>query len=186
MAMIAKIPIGLLISLFLSFPRLIQFLSKWLSVCISRATLGWRGVTQQIIIRGDFAPRSFRYPFSTDNSTIDQHKWVNINEVAEGRQNRLLPSSKNPHFQNEARCTTFLVKMSFICMRMKNDFHIKGWALNLVLKQRPGGTRKWPINPLSPNMHKQILQTDLYTFPYRISWEKLIKDQSFFSLWSFD
>ena len=42
------------------------------------------------------------------------------------------------------------------------------------------------INPLSPNIHKQILQTDLYTFPYRISWEKLIKDQRFFSLWSFN
>ena len=35
--------------------------------------------------------------------------------------------------------------MSFICMRMKNDFHVKGWAPTLVLKQRPGGTRKWPI-----------------------------------------
>ena len=34
--------------------------------------------------------------------------------------NRPLPSSKNPHFQNEARCTTCLVKMSFISMRMKN------------------------------------------------------------------
>ena len=52
---------------------------------------------------------------------------------------------QNPHFQNEARCTTFLLKMSFIYMRMKNDFHIKGWAPTLVLKQRPGGTRKWPI-----------------------------------------
>ena len=60
--------------------------------------------------------------------------------------NRPLLSSKNPHFQNEARCTTFLVKMSFICMRMKNDFHIKGWALTLVLKQSSGGTRKWPIH----------------------------------------
>ena len=40
--------------------------------------------------------------------------------------NRLLPSSKNPHFQNEARYTPFLVKVSFVCMRMKNDFHIKG------------------------------------------------------------
>ena len=28
---------------------------------------------------------------------------------------------------------------------MKNDFHIKGWAPTLVLKQRPGGTRKWSI-----------------------------------------
>ena len=53
-----------------------------------------------------------------------------------------LPSSKNPHFHNEAKCTTFLVKMSFICMRMKNHFPIKGWALNLVLIQRPGGTWK--------------------------------------------
>ena len=35
--------------------------------------------------------------------------------------------------------------MSFIYMRMKNDFHIKGWAPTLVLKQRPRGTRKWPI-----------------------------------------
>ena len=36
--------------------------------------------------------------------------------------------------------------MSFICMRMKNNFHIKGWALNLVLIQRPGETRKSPID----------------------------------------
>ena len=45
--------------------------------------------------------------------------------------------------------TTFLVKMSFICMRMKNDFHIKGCAPTLVLKQRPGGTRKWSIVAVS-------------------------------------
>ena len=23
----------------------------------------------------------------------------------------------------------------------------------------------WPVNPLSPNIHVQILQTELYTFP---------------------
>ena len=56
--------------------------------------------------------------------------------------NRPIPSSKNPHFQKEAKCTTFLVKMSFICMRMKNHFHIEGWALHLALIQRPGGTPK--------------------------------------------
>ena len=33
--------------------------------------------------------------------------------------NRSLPSSKNPHLENEARYTTFLVKMSFVYMRMK-------------------------------------------------------------------
>ena len=58
---------------------------------------------------------------------------------------RSLPSSKSPHFQNEAKCTTVLMKTSFICIRIKNHFQIKGWALNLVLIQRPGGTRKWSI-----------------------------------------
>ena len=52
--------------------------------------------------------------------------------------NRPLPSSKNPPFQNEARCTTFLVKMSFICMRMKNGFHIKGWAPTSFWNRGPG------------------------------------------------
>ena len=61
------------------------------------------------------------------------------------RFDRPLPSSKNPHFQNEAKCTSCLVKMSFICTRMENHLHIKGWALGLVLIQRLGGTRKWPI-----------------------------------------
>ena len=40
--------------------------------------------------------------------------------------NRPLPSSENPRFQNETKCSTFVVKMSFICMRMKMNFHIKG------------------------------------------------------------
>ena len=36
--------------------------------------------------------------------------------------NRPLTSSKNLHFQNEAKGTTFLVEMSFIWMRMKKSF----------------------------------------------------------------
>ena len=41
------------------------------------------------------------------------------------------------------------------------------------------------FNPLSPNIHIQILQTDLHTFSWRISWENLVKDQIFFYLRSF-
>ena len=42
---------------------------------------------------------------------------------------------------------------------------------------------KWGIvNPLSPNIHTQILQTGLHTFPSRIIRENLLKDQIFFSL----
>ena len=52
--------------------------------------------------------------------------------------NRPLASSKNPHFQNKAKCTTFLAKMSFIRIRMKNHFHIKGWALTSFWCTDPG------------------------------------------------
>ena len=38
-----------------------------------------------------------------------------------------------------------------------------------------------PTNPLSPGIHIEILQTDLHTFPQRISCENLIKDQGIFS-----
>ena len=50
-----------------------------------------------------------------------------------------------PSLSKKAKCPIFLVKMSFICMRMKNHFHVKGWALNLVLIQRPWEPGKWPI-----------------------------------------
>ena len=60
-------------------------------------------------------------------------------------RNRPFPSSKQSHFQNEAKCETFVVKMSFICIIIKNHFHINGFALSLALKVRFFGTRKWPI-----------------------------------------
>ena len=56
-----------------------------------------------------------------------------------------IKTTANRPLQNEAKYTTFLVKVSFICMRMKNHLHVKGWALNLALIQKPEGTWKWPI-----------------------------------------
>ena len=44
-----------------------------------------------------------------------------------------------------AQCKTFLVKMSFMCMRIKMHYHINGFALWLTVKQRLGATWKWPI-----------------------------------------
>ena len=83
-----------------------------------------------------------------------------IYNVQSPSRNRPLPSSKNAHFQNEVKCTTFLLKMIFICMRMKNDFHIKGWALNLILIQRPRGTGKWSIVLLN----NKTLNTPAFNF----------------------
>ena len=44
----------------------------------------------------------------------------------------------NSHFQNETNCKTFLVKMSFICIKINSHFHFNGFALSLALKQRLG------------------------------------------------
>ena len=46
----------------------------------------------------------------------------------------------------------------------------------------PNSTLQILFNPLSPSIHIQILQTDLHTFPLRISWENLIKHHGIFSL----
>ena len=60
------------------------------------------------------------------------------------KRNWPFPSSKNSHFRNETKCKTFLVKMKFTCMRIKNHFHINGFTLTLALKQRLEATWKWP------------------------------------------
>ena len=66
--------------------------------------------------------------------------------ITEAPSNRPFPSSKKFHFQNEAKCETFVVKMSFICIIIKNHFHVNGFALSLALKVRFFETRKWPIS----------------------------------------
>ena len=46
--------------------------------------------------------------------------------------NRPLPSSKNSRFRNETKGKTFVVKMSFIYMRIKkNHFHINNNNINI-------------------------------------------------------
>ena len=49
---------------------------------------------------------------------------------------RPFPSSRNSTYQNETKCKSFLLKMSFICMRIKNHFHINSFAFSLALKLR--------------------------------------------------
>ena len=59
--------------------------------------------------------------------------------------NRPFPSSKQSHFQSEAKCEAIDMKMIFNYDANKIYFHNKGFALSLVLKVRFFGTRKWPI-----------------------------------------
>ena len=55
---------------------------------------------------------------------------------------RPFPSSKNSHIQNEAKCKTFQVKISFICMGIKIIFI--SMALTSLWNTRLKATRKWP------------------------------------------
>ena len=62
---------------------------------------------------------------------------------------RPFSSSLLPLFQNESKCETFYMKMSFTCrfifMLIKVIFYKNGFALRLALKQRHRGTRQWLI-----------------------------------------
>ena len=62
------------------------------------------------------------------------------------RRNRPLPSSKNPRFQNEARCTTFLLKMSFITWEWKMITISKAEHLPSFLKMAYWTWFKSPIS----------------------------------------
>ena len=66
-------------------------------------------------------------------------------EHCKGNSNRPFRSSKNSHFQNEVKCKTFVVEMSFIYMRIKTHSNIIGFALSVALKQRLGATKQWPL-----------------------------------------
>ena len=79
---------------------------------------------------------SFRTPCFTTCKVVRQFVLI---------VNRPLPSSKNPHFENEARCTTFLVKMSFYLHENGKWFSNQRLSTYPRLKQGLGGTRKWPI-----------------------------------------
>ena len=59
--------------------------------------------------------------------------------------NRPFPSCFEPHFESEAKCKIFVMKISFHSRANKTNFHMKSFALSLVSKVRFTVTRKWPI-----------------------------------------
>ena len=80
--------------------------------------------------------------------------------------NRPFPSSEKSHFQNEAKCEIFVVKMSFYLHHNENNFHINGFALSLALKVRCFGTRKWPILGLQPRDKVNTIEFFLQEFTW--------------------
>ena len=58
---------------------------------------------------------------------------------------RRFPSSLEPLYHNEVKCSAFDMGMIFYSHANKTHFHKKGCALGLILKVRVFGDRKWPI-----------------------------------------
>ena len=54
-------------------------------------------------------------------------------------------SQRGALYQNEVKCSAFVIEMIFHSHANKTRFHKKGCALGLILKVRVFGTRKWPI-----------------------------------------
>ena len=68
--------------------------------------------------------------------------------------------------------------MGYNSQHFFSNFHVlKTWFELLRIKLYRNS-----LNPLSPSIHIQILQTDLHTSTLRISWENLIKDHGIFSM----
>ena len=59
--------------------------------------------------------------------------------------NRPFPSSPEPLFQNEGRCSAFGMEIIFHSHAKKTHFHKKGCTPSLIFKVRVFGTRKWHI-----------------------------------------
>ena len=59
---------------------------------------------------------------------------------------RPFPSWSKPLFQSETKCAAIDMKMVFYSNANKTHFHMKGFALSLVLKVRVFETRKWSID----------------------------------------
>ena len=82
----------------------------------------------------------FETPTSTQSTLIRRivHRKLNFSKSQFDWKPRPFPRSLVPLFQSESKCKTILIKMTLICMKIGNcmqfHFHMKGFALRLVLK----------------------------------------------------
>ena len=117
------------------------------------------------------------YPFPCEVSTLSFCVSLN-NRVWEWITNYISMATsefQKPSLTKWGQVHNFSCENEFYFHENENHFHIKGWALNLVLIQRPGGTRKWPQLPqawgsrtsvqVNRGWYFQLLQEEIIFFP---------------------
>ena len=101
-----------------------KLLVGYSDISVGIATLTSR-VNQQWIISSTFIPLCW-FPMKMEQGFLTSHKAEQLRREQSRNffqpSNSSFSSSKNSYFQNKAQCETFLMKISFICMRIKNSF----------------------------------------------------------------
>ena len=69
--------------------------------------------------------------------------------------NRPFPSCFGPHYEGEAKCKVFIVKISFHSYANETNFYMKSFALSLAFIMRFTATRKWPIEAVDIRIPRQ-------------------------------
>ena len=130
---------------------ILQFQDLWMSGSMTISS--WFVSVQVVFHEQSFCPKGSVGISSINAGEQAELSWPNyaFNWIANCCPSKKISTGKK-QTKNYTRYTLLLewlpfpfVQMNFICMRMKNHFHIKGWAVNLVVIQRPGRTRKWLI-----------------------------------------
>ena len=92
-------------------------------------------------------------PFITLLKLSAQHSWRHGGHVAQTNFMRYCSGSFHCSqitlglfFKASPATHLFIWKLVFICMWIKTNFHMKGWAPRLALKKRPKVIRKWSID----------------------------------------
>ena len=95
----------------------------------------WHTILERFQVFSGFWEVDLSFPVPVRHSKSNLLSTTTLSTLSvTAKRNWPFPSSKNSHFRTKAKFKTFLVKMKFICMRIKNHFHINGFTLSLALK----------------------------------------------------
>ena len=86
----------------------------------------------------------------------------NVEKIKKTDHNRPFPSCFEPHYESEASCIVFIMKISFIHMQTSN-FHMKSSALSLAFAIPFKAPRKLPIDLLSAEKGAESFKSDEQT-----------------------